>query len=214
MALFTGKGDNGTTKIFGCNQRISKSSAIAEALGSMDEINSFLGLCKVQSAYLDYQIKGEKISNIVHEIQKNLFIIQAELAGAEKTIEEKKVKDLEELINNIEKEMPPIKSFFISGGPEEISTDQMSGAGLGAIFDIARTIARRAERRVVQVAEEQMNQTLFEKDFPSQAEEDKKLRPIGPHTKSYLNRLSSILYALARYSNHLAGISEEAPDYR
>jgi cob(I)alamin adenosyltransferase len=214
MALYTGKGDNGTTKIFGCNQRISKSSAIAEALGSMDEINSFLGLCKVQSAYLGYQVGGEKICNIVHEIQKNLFIIQAELAGAEKTIEEKKVKDLEELINNIEKEMPPIKSFFISGGPEEISTEQMSGAGLGAIFDIARTIARRAERRVVQVAEEEMNRTLFERDFPSQTSEDAKPRNISSGTKSYLNRLSSILYALARYSNHLAGIKEEAPDYR
>ena len=47
--LYTGKGDDGTTKTFGCDQRISKSSAIAEALGSLDEINSFLGLCKIKS---------------------------------------------------------------------------------------------------------------------------------------------------------------------
>ncbi len=214
MALFTGKGDNGTTKVLNSQQRISKNSSIAEALGSLDEVNSFLGLCKVQSTYLGCQFQDRKISEIVHMIQKDLFIIQAELAGAEKTIEEKKVKELEEIINGIEKAMPPIKSFFISGGPESISEEEMTGAGLGAIFDIARTIARRAERRVTQVVEEEMNRTLFEKDFPSQSSEESKPRIIGSHTQSYLNRLSSILYALARYSNHLAGIKEEAPDYR
>lgn len=216
MALFTGKGDNGTTKTFGCDQRISKSSAITEALGSLDEINSFLGLCKVQSAYLGLKLGQEKISEIVHDIQKNLFIIQAELAGAEKTIEERKVKEVEEIINTIEKALPPIKTFFISGGSPYLESEQLSGAGLAAIFDIARTIARRAERRVVQVAEEQMNQTLFEKDFPSQKPENgaENKRRIGSQTQAYLNRLSSILYALARYVSHVSGISEEAPDYR
>jgi len=214
MALFTGKGDNGTTKTFGCNQRISKSSAVAEALGSLDEINSFLGLCKVQAAYLGFEFEGRKLSEIVHEIQQNLFIIQAELAGADKTIEENKVKELEETINGIEQKMPPIKSFFISGGPENVVEESLPGVGLGAIFDIARTIARRAERRVVQVAEEEMNRTLFEKDFPSQTSADSKRLQIGVHTRSYMNRLSSILYALARYSNFLAGVKEEAPDYR
>ena len=115
MALFTGKGDDGTTKTFGCDQRISKSSNIAEALGSLDEINSFLGLAKVQSAYLGYKYKNKSLSEIVHMLQKNLFIVQAELAGAEKTIQEEKVKELEEIINGIEKEMPPIKSFSRRG---------------------------------------------------------------------------------------------------
>lgn len=214
MALFTGKGDDGTTKTFGCNQRISKSSAIAEALGGLDEINSFLGLAKVQSAYLGYKYKNKSLSEIVHMLQKNLFIVQAELAGAEKTIPEEKVKELEEIINGIEKEMPPIKSFFISGGPEYVNEDRLSGAGLGSIFDISRTIARRAERRVVAVSEEEINKTLFENDFPSQKDEEKKGRQISKHTLAFLNRLSSILYALARYSNYLAGIDEEAPDYR
>lgn len=214
MALFTGKGDDGTTKTFGCNQRISKSSAIAEALGSLDEINSFLGLAKVQSAYLGYKYKNKSLSEIVHMLQKNLFIVQAELAGAEKTIPEEKVKELEEIINGIEKEMPPIKSFFISGGPLYVLKDKLSGAGLGSVFDISRTIARRAERRVVQVSEEEMNKTLFENDFPSQKDEEKNGKQISKHTLAFLNRLSSILYALARYSNYLAGIDEEAPDYR
>src|SRR3989344_8593569 len=219
MALFTGKGDNGTTKVYGCNQRISKSSDIAEALGSMDEINSFLGLCKTQSAYLGYKINEVKIADIGHEIQKNLFIIQAELAGAEKMIEEHKVREVEEIINEIEIKLPPIKHFFISGGPSELSKEQLAGAGLGAIFDIARTIARRAERRVTAVAEEQ-TLSLFESLSDNKAGGEKNggevtkeevQKGIGLHTRSYLNRLSSILYALARYSNHLAGISEEAP---
>ncbi|HEY4479926.1 MAG TPA: ATP:cob(I)alamin adenosyltransferase [Candidatus Paceibacterota bacterium] len=214
MALFTGKGDDGTTKTFGCNQRISKSSAIAEALGSLDEINSFLGLCKVQASYLGFQFEGKALSEIVHSLQKTLFVVQAELAGAEKTVSEQKVKEIEEIINDMERKMPPIKSFFISGGPEGLRKDQMGGVGLGALFDIARSIARRAERRVTQVAEEEMNRTLFEKDFPSQSNEENKPRQIGAHTRAFLNRLSSILYALARYSNHLSGIVEEAPDYR
>ncbi len=215
MALFTGKGDNGTTKVFGCDQRISKSSAIAEALGSMDEINSFLGLCKVQSAYLGYSLEGIPLCQIVHDIQRNLFIIQAELAGADKSIEEAKVKEVEELINKIEAKLPPIKSFFISGGPSEITKDEMAGAGLGAIFDIARTIARRAERRVTAVAEAQ-TMSLFENGEKNGGVTSKEQiqKGIGQYTRSYLNRLSSILYALARYSNFLAGITEEAPDYR
>jgi cob(I)alamin adenosyltransferase len=209
MALFTGKGDDGTTKTFGCDQRISKSSAIAEALGSLDEVNSFLGLCKVQSAYLDLRLGPEKIAEIVHDLQKNLFIIQAELAGAEKTIEERKVKEVEEIIAVIEKQMPPIKSFFVSGGPLYLNSDQLAGAGLGAIFDIARTIARRAERRVVAVAEESIQPSLIDSDL-----ESPKTQKIGLHTRAYLNRLSSVLYALARYANHSAQIQEEAPDYR
>ena len=208
MNSFTGKGDNGTTS-WGCNQRISKSSAVVEALGSLDEINSFLGLCKVQSAYLDFKLRETSLSEIVHDMQKNLFIIQAELAGTDKTIEEKKVKELEGIIDQIEKELPPIKSFFISGGPADLTKWQQSGAGLGAIFDIARTIARRAERRVIAVSEEIQQLPLLAED-----RETKNKKEIGRYTKSYMNRLSSALYALARYSNHKVGIMEEAPDYR
>ena len=94
------------------------------------------------------------------------------------------MKEVEKLVDAIEKELPLIKTFFISGGTE-----------LAALFDVARTLARRAERRVVAVKEES------------------KAR-IGADTLAYLNRLSSLLYALARLSNHLAGISEEPPTYK
>ncbi len=183
--LYTRKGDQGTTKTFGCDQRVSKSSSIAEALGSLDEINSFLGLIKIKSAGMLFQAPELTINipEAVDRIQQDLFIIQAELAGADKTIIEEKVKWLESMIDNIEKMLPPIKSFFVSGGVE-----------LAALSDVARTIARRAERRVTGVSEEGM-------------------RKVGDYTKAYLNRLSSVLYAFARGFNHIGGIKEEAPRY-
>lgn len=183
--LYTRKGDQGTTKTFGCDQRISKSSAIAEALGTLDEINSFLGLCKVKSVEQNFTIaSGRAFVDIVGEVQHNLFIIQAELAGADKHIVEEKVKGLEILVDGIEQELPPITSFFVSGGSE-----------LASLFDISRTIARRAERRVVGVSEEGVVK-------------------LGEFTLPYLNRLSSLLYALARLSNAKSGITEEPPSYK
>lgn len=184
MALFTGKGDNGTTKTFGCDQRISKSSAIAEALGTLDEVNSFLGLVKVESKDLGFKFETQNVFEMIHGIQENLFTIQAELAGADKKIGEEKVKEAESVINDIEKTLPPITTFFISGGTK-----------LASLFDVSRTLARRAERRVVSVHEEG-------------------LRPVGGQTLAYLNRLSSLLYAFARLSNHISGINESAPSYK
>ncbi|MDO8492380.1 MAG: ATP:cob(I)alamin adenosyltransferase, partial [bacterium] len=112
--LYTGKGDKGTTGTFGCDQRISKSSAIAEALGAMDEVNSFLGLCKIKAKESELRVKGYELSveQIVNTIQQNLFIVQAELAGsADKAISEEKLRAVEKIVGDIEKELPPIKSF-------------------------------------------------------------------------------------------------------
>lgn len=202
--LYTRKGDNGTTKTFGCDQRISKSSAIAEALGSMDEINSFLGLVKVKATGVAFTLAEEeiKLSETIDRIQQDLFIIQAELAGADKTIVEEKVKWLESIIDGIEKMLPPIKTFFVSGGTE-----------LASLCDIARTIARRAERRVVGVAEENKNRITTPDSAESTPPQQGGEKIINPQTLAYLNRLSSVLYAFARASNHVAGITEEAPRY-
>lgn len=181
--LYTKKGDDGTTKTFGCDQRVSKSSNIAETLGSLDEINSFLGLCKVKSAKTGFKIGEKSFEEIVHRLQENLFMVQAEVAGADKHLSDEKVKEVENWIDLAEKEMPPIKTFFISGGTE-----------LGATFDVARTIARRAERRVVGINQEGLVE-------------------LGAETLQFMNRLSSILYVLARLSNHKSGIKESAPSY-
>ncbi len=184
MALYTGKGDDGTTTTYGCDQRLSKSSAIAEALGVMDEANTYLGLCKTQSVADNFTLGDKKIADIVHEMQDVCFTIQAELAGAGHTIAEEKVKWLEALIAEIEKELPKIHSFFISGGSE-----------LAARFDFARTLIRRAERRAVAVHEEG-------------------IQKLGKHTLAYLNRMSSMLYALARFANHQREIEEGTPGYK
>ncbi len=184
MALFTGKGDSGTTKTYGCDQRVSKSSQVTEALGSLDEINSFLGICKVASKEIGYKLGDESFAEIIDTVQQTLFSIQAQVAGFPMNIPEEKALWAGELVNLAEKEMPPIKTFFVSGG-----------TALAAKFDFARTIARRAERRVVGVSEE--GKVKVEKG-----------------TLSFLNRLSSLLYALARLSNHKSGIKEEPPKYK
>lgn len=186
--LYTGKGDDGMTKIFGCcDQRISKSSAVAEALGALDEANSFLGVVKV------HPHTGE-ITETLAEVQHNLFIVQAEIAGADKHIAEGKVRAMEADINAIEAELPPIKSFFVSGGTE-----------LASLLDFARTLARRAERRVVAVAEEAS---------PAHGGSPERRQAVSKETLAYLNRLSSLLYALARQANYKSGITEESPRYR
>jgi cob(I)alamin adenosyltransferase len=184
--LYTRKGDTGTTKTFGCDQRISKSSTVAEALGSLDETNSFLGIIRAKTAGQSFKIaEGEvSFSELVLETQQNLFIVQAEVAGSDKHITEEKVKRAEYFIDEIEKVLPPIKSFFISGSTE-----------LGGLFDFARTLARRAERRVVAAREE--NRIT-----------------ISAETAQYLNRLSSLLYALARISSYSAGREELKPEYK
>lgn len=188
--LFTGKGDGGTTKTLSSDKRVSKGSAIAEALGSLDEVNSFLGLVKVASTKSDFKVEklNRRFDSMVHDVQQTLFIIQAEVAGYSKGFGEEKIKDVEEIINTIEAELPPIKTFFISGGTE-----------LAALFDVSRTLARRAERRVVGVH-----------DLVQSGEQGP---TITPNTLAYLNRLSSLLYALARLSNHLSGITETPPSY-
>lgn len=178
MALFTGKGDKGTTTAFGCNQqRISKSSELPEALGSLDELNAFLGFTKMRAA------STPRIANTLRDVQEKLFIIQAEVAGADKKVGEEAVKEVEKMVNDIEKEIPKVKGFSIAGGTE-----------LSALLDVARTLARRAERRVIAVKE-------------------MGLRELSSETMAYLNRLSSLLFALARLANHLSGIAEENPRY-
>lgn len=184
--LYTRKGDDGTTKTFGCDQRISKSSSVAEALGSLDEVNSYLGIARAKTAGMSFKIaRGDiKFSDVILEVQQNLFIVQAEVAGSAMAISQDKITRIEYITDEIEKVLPPIKSFFISGATE-----------LGGMFDFARTLARRAERRVVAVREEGKI-------------------TVSAETSQYLNRLSSLLYALARISNHSEGMEEIKPSYK
>jgi cob(I)alamin adenosyltransferase len=185
--LYTRKGDKGTTTIFGCNQRMSKASPLPEALGVLDELNSFVGLCRANLVE-DYKVPSGKsrksITNILHDVQEVLFIIQAEVAGAGKKVTKAKVGGLERVVDAVELEIPPLHAFSLSGGTR-----------LSALFDVARTLARRAERRVI---------ALHEGD----------VQKVSAHTLEYLNRLSSLFFALARHDNHLHDVKEEAPKYR
>lgn len=184
--LYTRKGDNGTTKTFGCDQRISKSSLIAETLGILDETNSYLGLARAKTKGMSFKIGGTEIkfSEIILEVQQNLFIVQAEVAGSTLSITKDKIIKIENIVDEIEKVLPPIKSFFISGATEN-----------GAIFDFARTLIRKAERRVIA------------------SKEEGKVK-VSDDTLAYLNRLSSLLYAFARISSHQEGEEELKPDYK
>lgn len=196
--LYTRKGDGGTTKVFGCDQRFTKSSAIAEALGAVDELNSFLGLCKISARSNKLRVGERQVHNIVDDVQQNLFIVQAELAGADKHITADKITAMETVIGEVENMLPPIHSFFVSGGTE-----------LSTFFDVARTIARRAERSIVALylgRGETLPYGQKETDSVSNVETHKQIL-------AYVNRLSSLLYAFARLANHIQNVDETSPTY-
>lgn len=177
--LYTRKGDGGDTAFFDSKDRFSKGSLRTELLGSLDELNSLLGVCKAKSTGI---ILVEKpLPDTILEVQENLFTIQAIVAGAPKELDEKKIEVMEATIDAIEKELPPIKTFLIPGGTE-----------VSALFDYARAVSRRVERCAVRYGE------------------DAELsRPV----RQYLNRLSSLLYAIVRFVNKIADAKEIPPSY-
>lgn len=183
MALYTGKGDKGTTKLFDSKsgERVSKSSPVFEALGTVDELNTVLGWCR-SACSVDWMIGEKSISAVLLDVQNHLFTIQAELAGAGKHIPAQNVQDVEEKIATIELQLPKIETFFVPGGSE-----------LSSRLDMARAISRRAERRLVVVSESEGK--------------------LSEHTLTYANRLSSLLYALVRFENHMHGFEERPPEY-
>ena len=187
--LYTGTGDNGTTTLFDCQQgRISKSASLIEALGSVDELNAYLGVVKVNknSDKIILKVGNKKIlfCNIIDEIQEKLFIIQAEIGGSLMFVDMKELIRIEKIINVISKALPPITSFTISGG-----------SIISSSLDFARTLARKAERRVISVNNDGS-------------------RVINKNTISYLNRLSSVLFAMSRYANYYFSVSEKHPNYK
>lgn len=189
--LYTKKGDKGTTKLFDSPSgvRVSKSSSIFEALGSLDELNSMTGFVKVlagkQGLTLGENQNSKKVSDILENIQNLLFTLQASLAGSDKKLKEGNVFFLEEIIAEVEKVLPPITTFLVPGGSE-----------LSAMLDVLRTVARRTERTFVKVIDEGVYENR-----------------INEIELQFLNRLSSVYYALARYANHHSGNIEKPPEY-
>ena len=132
----------------------------------------------------DFAFDGRSGREILEDVQDHLFTIQAEVAGAQKSVPQSSVETLSAMIHSIEKELPEIKTFVVPGGTE-----------FSARLDIARAVSRRAERRLV---------TLHQSGE----------RNISESSRAYANRLSSLFYALGRLVNHRAGVSEVKPHYR
>lgn len=173
--VYTRSGDSGETGLVG-GERISKTSARIEAVGAIDELNSFLGYCKEQASG-----KNAQLAKILEYIQQELFDIGAEVStppsfayeGMWVTSKEH-VEKLEYFCDEFGKGLPSLTSFILPGGSE-----------LAARIHLARTVCRKAERRCFSLKEhESMNENI---------------------TK-YLNRLSDFLFIAARKSLAIEGI--------
>ncbi len=185
--LYTRKGDNGTTKLFNSKpgERITKGAFIFEALGNVDELNSGIGFAKTLAKEDNFSLENIfTYEDFLEEIQENLFSIQAELASDTFYLKLDHISFLENRISEVEKFLPTIDSFIISGGTQ-----------LGAYLDVLRAVSRRVERSLVILS-------------------DKKEKEVNPISLQYLNRLSSVLYALARYANYKKGFPYKKPNYK
>ncbi|MBS3065269.1 MAG: cob(I)yrinic acid a,c-diamide adenosyltransferase [DPANN group archaeon] len=172
---FTGKGDFGETSII-TGERLSKSAVRIEAIGSVDELNSFIGLCRAENGHDDFD-------NLLETIQHKLFVVGAELAHKSEKIEIKTgivTNDtalLETELQLHNKNLELLKNFILPRGTK-----------LSSYLHASRTICRRAERRVVALS---------------------KIEKINPEVVRYLNRLSSLLFVLARTANSRDGVKEK-----
>jgi cob(I)alamin adenosyltransferase len=178
VRIYTGTGDQGTTGLFG-GGRVSKDDARVEAYGAVDELNACIG---VAASHLP---PGPLIERLA-EIQGDLFTVGAELGcvpGKEDRLNLSLIaagdaRRLETFIDEVEARLAPLKTFVLPGG-----------SPAAAFLHQARTVCRRAERRVI----------------ASQA-----TGPVRPEILVYLNRLSDLLFVLARDANREAQQEERA----
>ena len=171
MTIYTKTGDNGMTSL-AQGQRVSKSDPRVCAYGTIDELNSILGIVIAAGK------NEKKVSQLLLDIQNDLFTIGNHLAGGKQSLvgTKKRISQMEELIGNLEKKLPPLRNFILPG--------RTSAA---AFAHQARSVCRRAEREVVTVA---------------------KTVQIDKAVLIYLNRLSDLLFMIARYLNYQKHTSE------
>jgi cob(I)alamin adenosyltransferase len=174
MKIYTKTGDAGQTGLFG-GPRVTKDHARIEAFGTVDELNSHLGMARTHSA-------AELFDELLRQIQCDLFELGAELATPgehDERIKVRQVEMLENAIDRYEEELQPLTSFILP-----------TGSPLAASLHVARTVCRRAERRVVTLA------GRLETTVPANAIE-------------YLNRLGDLLFVLARTVNNKANVIDD-----
>lgn len=170
MKIYTKTGDNGFTSLFG-GDRVSKDNLRIEAYGSVDELNSILGVAFTETV-------ESSIKEIILRIQNLLFVLGADLATplhkdrkvSVPRISEVEVSEIEEQIDIFESKIPELKSFILPGGSKG-----------SAYLHLARTVCRRAERKTVTLG---------------------KTLEIGDYVVIFLNRLSDLLFVMARFENY------------
>ncbi len=166
MKIYTKTGDDGTTGLQG-GKRISKADLRIQAYGTIDEINSVLGII------LSYKIDSD-INALLTQIQNELFVAGSDLSNPDLTntknrITESMIVNLEGRIDKFEHELMPLTNFILPGGNR-----------IAAYLHLARTITRRAETTLVGLS---------------------KTEQLNPAAQKYLNRLSDLLFVLARLIN-------------
>ncbi len=175
MKLYTRTGDAGETSLFD-GTRVSKSDSRVDAYGEVDELNAWLGLAR--ASRLDDDLDAEIV-----QLQRDLFALGAQLADPADKITDRVTKAalgdndvarLEQVIDRLEADLPPLRRFILAGG-----------SPAGAALHVARTVCRRAERRMVALQP-----------------------PVDAVLVRYVNRLSDLLFVLARAVNHRAGAAE------
>ena len=179
MKIYTRTGDTGGTALFG-GGRVPKDHPRVEAYGDVDELNAALGLARAIEPL-------PRVDEVLVPIQRDLFAIGALLATPDRErmqhhldkaqVDAARVTELERAIDDGDAELEPLRAFIVPGGSPK-----------AAALHVARTVCRRAERRVVEL-------THVEGDVP-------------PVVIVYLNRLSDLLFTLARVATHRAGAGE------
>lgn len=175
MKIYTRAGDDGTTGLLGPG-RHPKHDPRVEAYGTLDELNAVLGVVRTQDAQGWFEPE-------LAAIQAALFQVGAELATSDATmlqklsrVAEDDVTALERIIDRLDSELPALTRFVLPGG-----------SPLAAHLHLARTVCRRAERRVTALAERDA---------------------VEPRMVRYLNRLADLLFVMARVANLRAGVRE------
>jgi cob(I)alamin adenosyltransferase len=157
---------------------VSKASPRVDSYGDVDELNSVIGLARAK-------LQDPEIDEALGGIQNDLFTVAADLASPSSVevprVDQSFVNTLESMSDHYNAELGPLREFILPGGTEA-----------GAILHLARTVARRAERRVVALAG---------------------LEEVNPQVVVYLNRLSDLLFILARAANRRSGASEKLAEF-
>ena len=182
VKIYTRTGDTGTTSLFG-GRKVGKDHERLEAYGTVDELNAYLGWFRSRTRHVD-------LARLVESVQIALFDIGAHLAtpaeaskarAALPELRQQAVTDLEAAIDGLEEELTPLKAFILPGGTED-----------SALLHVARTVCRRAERATVRTTGDGADEG---------GGAGKGAEPLPPTGLAYLNRLSDLLFVMARVVN-------------